>query len=176
MQIEKQRYERERNFHNWVFSEKGRTSVGKFYSVADMSPMYYRERILASGGHDILEIGCGPGSVALFLGRDVSFTAIDISDVAVRATLEEARTNAVAGSYLPMNAEETAFADHSFDLICGTGILHHLNLKRACAEIHRILRPGQHGFHRTPGTQRVDQPVSKADSASPEHRRASIVN
>jgi hypothetical protein len=34
MQIEAQRYERERTFHNWVFSEKSRASVRKFYSIA----------------------------------------------------------------------------------------------------------------------------------------------
>jgi len=37
-----------------------------------------------------------------------------------------------------MNAKETAFAD-SFDLDCGSSILHHLNLNKACAEIRRIL-------------------------------------
>ena len=102
MQNEKQRYERERQFHNWVFTAEGRSSVEKFYSVADMSQGYYRERIWARRGHDVLEMGCGSGSVALFLGRDVSFTAIDISDVAVRATLEEARAKGIAGSYLLM--------------------------------------------------------------------------
>jgi SAM-dependent methyltransferase len=40
-----------------------------------------------------------------------------------------------------MNAEETAFADNSFDLICETEIFHHFNLNKACAEIRRILRP-----------------------------------
>src|SRR6266851_3045823 len=143
MQIEKQRYERERTFHNWVFSEKGRSSVAKFYSIADISERYYRECIVARDAHDVLEIGCGRGSVASFLGRDVSFTAIDISDVAVQEAAEVARANGIAGprhTYLLMNAEETAFADNSFDLICGTGILHHLNLNKACAEIRRILR------------------------------------
>ena len=141
MQIEKQRYERERTFHNWVFREKGRSSVGKFYSIAGISERYYRECILARDAHDVLEIGCGRGSVASFLGRDVSFTAIDISDVAVQQTAEVARANGISGTYLLMNAEETAFADDSFDLICGTGILHHLNLSKACAEICRTLTP-----------------------------------
>ena len=139
--VEQERYDRERSFHNWVFSEKGRASVNKFYSISDLSQNYYRERILSQGAHDVLEIGCGRGSVASFLSRDVAFTAIDISDVAVQETAEVARANGIAGSYLLMNAEETAFADNSFDLICGTGILHHLNLEKACAEIRRILRP-----------------------------------
>ena len=131
--VEQERYDRERSFHNWVFSEKGRASVNKFYSISDLSQNYYRERILNQGAHDILEIGCGRGSVASFLSRDVAFTAIDISDVAVQETADVARANGIAGSYLLMNAEETAFADNSFDLICGTGILHHLNLEKACA-------------------------------------------
>ena len=122
MQIEKQRYERERTFHNWVFREKGRSSVGKFYSIAGISERYYRECILARDAHDVLEIGCGRGSVASFLGGDVSFTAIDISDVAVQQTAEVARANGISGTYLLMNAEETAFADDSFDLICSNSL------------------------------------------------------
>jgi SAM-dependent methyltransferase len=139
--VEKERYDRERSFHNQVFSEKGRAPVGKYYSIAGVSQNCYRDSILARGAHDILEIGCGPGSVASFLPRDVAFSAIDISDVAVQQTAEVARNNGITGSYLVMNAEDTAFADNSFDLICGTGILHHLNLEKACAEMRRILRP-----------------------------------
>ena len=142
MQGENQRYERERTFHNWVFSEKSRSSVWKFYTIADISEHYYRKSILARGAHDILEIGCGRGSVISSLGREVSFTAIDISEVAVQESADLARANGTGGTYLLMNAEETTFADQSFDLVCGTGILHHLNLNKACAEIRRILRPG----------------------------------
>ena len=87
MQGEKQRYERERTFHNWVFSEKSRSSVWKFYTIADISERFYRECIVARGAHDILEIGCGRGSVVSSLGREVNFTAIDISEVAVRERL-----------------------------------------------------------------------------------------
>ena len=65
--VEQERYDRERSFHNWVFSEKGRASVNKFYSISDLSQNYYRERILSQGAHDVLEIGCGRGSVASFL-------------------------------------------------------------------------------------------------------------
>jgi SAM-dependent methyltransferase len=41
-----------------------------------------------------------------------------------------------------MNAEELAFPDGTFDAVCGTGILHHLNLEQAAAEIRRVLKPG----------------------------------
>ena len=93
MQIEDKRYERERSFHNWVFSEKGRASVGKFYSIADCSEHFYRECIVARGGRDVLEIGCGRGSIVRFLSREVSLTGIDISDMAVQESAEVARAN-----------------------------------------------------------------------------------
>jgi SAM-dependent methyltransferase len=41
-----------------------------------------------------------------------------------------------------MNAESLDFEADSFDLICGTAILHHLDLNRALAELARTLRPG----------------------------------
>src|SRR3979411_729678 len=41
------------------------------------------------------------------------------------------------------DAESLPFADHSFDLVLGHAVLHHLpDLRRAFAEFHRVLRPG----------------------------------
>jgi SAM-dependent methyltransferase len=41
-----------------------------------------------------------------------------------------------------MNAEALSFASNTFDRVCGTAILHHLDLERALAELRRVLRPG----------------------------------
>jgi SAM-dependent methyltransferase len=38
-----------------------------------------------------------------------------------------------------MNAESLDFTDDSFDVVCGTGILHHLDIGRAMSEVARIL-------------------------------------
>jgi SAM-dependent methyltransferase len=40
-----------------------------------------------------------------------------------------------------MDAEHLTFPDASFDVICGSGILHHLDLARANTEIARCLAP-----------------------------------
>jgi SAM-dependent methyltransferase len=40
-----------------------------------------------------------------------------------------------------MDAENLQFPDASFDLVCGSGILHHLKLDQAYAEISRVLTP-----------------------------------
>jgi len=41
-----------------------------------------------------------------------------------------------------MDAEHLAFPDASFDLVCGTSIIHHLDVDRAYGEVARVLKPG----------------------------------
>jgi SAM-dependent methyltransferase len=45
-----------------------------------------------------------------------------------------------------MDAEQLQFEDNSFDMICGVGILHHLDLRRAYAELARTLGPEGHAI------------------------------
>ena len=39
------------------------------------------------------------------------------------------------------NCEKTKFNDESFNIVYGTGILHHLEINKCLDEIHRILKP-----------------------------------
>lgn len=39
-----------------------------------------------------------------------------------------------------MNAEELEFENNYFNLVCGTGILHHLSLGKAVSEIKRVIK------------------------------------
>ncbi len=41
-----------------------------------------------------------------------------------------------------MDANQLEFPDDSFDVVFGRAILHHLDVERSLAEIHRVLRPG----------------------------------
>lgn len=136
------RYESERVFHNrqtdrWEVVEK-------FYRVTATSQTFY-EGIISDGceGKQILEYGCGEGSSAFGLARrGASVVGIDISD----GRIERARAAAEAAglddvSFRVMNAEALDVPDASFDVICGTGIIHHLDLARAYGEIARTLRP-----------------------------------
>ena len=43
--------------------------------------------------------------------------------------------------FAEMNAEALVLPDDSFDLVCGTGIIHHLELHTAFAEVARVLKP-----------------------------------
>jgi SAM-dependent methyltransferase len=143
------RIERERDFHDRAFGEGTRAPVHKFYEIQHYDKALY-EKLLASHAPDAsaLEYGCGAGSFAYFLARagTESVTGIDISPVAIEQAAERADREGVADrcEFRVMDAERLDFADDSFDLICGTAILHHLDLDAAYGEIARTLRPDGH--------------------------------
>lgn len=143
------RLERERDFHNATFADHSRSAASKFYKV-ERAPMDRYAELLTlpdPGSKRVLEYGCGPGSHAFFLAkRGIDVTGIDISDVAIEQARQRAEADGVADRchFAVMNAEETGLAEHSFDLICGTAILHHLDLDKAYAELCRLLKPEGH--------------------------------
>lgn len=139
------RLARERDFHDQAFSEQTRATVRRFYSVNGALRRWY-ERTLAehAAGAQALEYGCGPGSAAFSLAEQgAHVTGIDISPVAIDLATQTAREARLDESlaFAVMDAEHLAFEDDRFDLVCGSGILHHLDLERAYAELARVLRP-----------------------------------
>lgn len=137
------RYDAEREFHNRAFSEDVRSAVGKFYSVIRSSRAFY-EGFLAdrAQGARALEYGCGPGSYAFFLARrGAQVTGIDISETAIEQARAQAHEEQLPIEFRVMNAERLEFPDGSFDLICGTGVIHHLDLRAAFAELARTMKP-----------------------------------
>jgi SAM-dependent methyltransferase len=140
------RVAREREFHDQTFRDNARESASKFYAIAGESTAFCQRYLQARcSGRDLLEYGCGEGSYSIELaGRASSVTAIDISPVAIEHAGQMARELGVMDRVRlrVMNAEALEFDDASFDLISGTGILHHLVLQKAFAEIARTLRPG----------------------------------
>jgi len=139
------RKDRERVFHNTAFAEGRRRNVKGLYRIAEPARGHY-ERLLndAPGQASVLEFGCGQEASAFRLAeRGCSVTAIDISDVAVEDARQEAARRGLANlTFLRMDAEHLQLADESVDLVCGTGILHHLDVPAATSEIRRVLRKG----------------------------------
>jgi len=128
------RQRKEKEFHNEAYSEHTRESAAKFYSVASSSKAFY-EHFLEShcSQRNVLEYGCGPGSYSLYLARRgaADVTGIDISDVGIEQAREKARRQQIARvTYHVMDAEAMDLPNDTFDLICGTGILHHLDLAK----------------------------------------------
>ena len=142
-----ERYDRERKFHNDSFGnglKRREKSVSAFYSVSSSFVFYKRLLEEKCNNAHVLEYGCGPGSSAYFLAqRGANVVGIDISDIAIEQAEEKARREHLDKvSFVVMNAEELHFDDHSFDMICGSAILHHLDLRKAFSELSRTLKPG----------------------------------
>ena len=94
----------------------------------------------------ILDVGCGFGDQCIELVQRGAHTiGIDISSVYVKKAVAAAQKAALPPdqyAFLVMDAHNLTFADNTFDIIVGRGILHHLDVHRALTEIHRVLKPG----------------------------------
>ncbi len=137
------RIERERAFHDDRFEEDEDRGTGAFYAAVSSATDQYRESVLAQTAGDCLEYGCGTASLSFDLGEAGCRSAgIDISSVAVNTAAAEAADRGLDINFLEMDAEALTFEDESFDLVYGSGILHHLDIERSRAQIMRVLRPG----------------------------------
>jgi SAM-dependent methyltransferase len=141
------RIAREREFHDARFAEgRGGRSADRFYAINEASDRFFRRQIeqTAKGGH-VLDYGCGSGAYAALHAATQGYTvtAIDISPVAIEEARAEAERCGVADriDFQVMNAESLDFPDDSFDMICGLGVIHHLELDAALSECRRVVRP-----------------------------------
>lgn len=141
------RIAREKDFYNqkdttsyhkvrrWIWR-----SLGEFQRNEDIVQYY------DPAGKTVLDYGCGPGYLTsyLFAHGAVHVTGIDVSEGEIEHARESAAREGFAdrSSFLVRDAHATGLPDDAFDLIVGSAILHHLDLRLALEEIRRILRPG----------------------------------
>jgi SAM-dependent methyltransferase len=151
-QTTEERLQSEAAFHNSVYSTNTRVGAEKFYTITRSSRGDFQRLLFMDiHGKKILEYGCGQGERTLELalaGAEVH--GIDISSVAVGQGTEKAGKLGANARFYVMDAENTDFPDGEFDIVCGTSILHHLDLEKCYAEIARLLRPGGRGIFTEP--------------------------
>ncbi len=99
-----------------------------------------------SRGAICLDYACGNGhaSRTMAAAGAALVVGIDISEVSVANAVERA-SQAGYGSisrYLQRDCEDTGLPAGAFDVVLCSGMLHHLDLKRAFPELHRVLAPG----------------------------------
>lgn len=135
------RIERERQFHNSRYGHSSGLGRAKYYTICGSVRDRYRNIIRSlCGDHRVLEYGCGAGSVLSEVCQaGAAMTGIDISERAIDVARQKAISCGQNIDLRVMNAEELSFKDNSFDLVVGTGILHHLNLDAAMGELSRVL-------------------------------------
>lgn len=139
--------EREQAFHDTAFAESIRAPVWSFYKVTRSSRRAFRDCLLAEGlaGKRVLEYGSGASAQAFFLAEQgAEVIGIDISPVAVEQGRRRAANEQLEDriEFRVMDAERLEFPARMFDLVCGSAVLHHLDLALAYSEIARVLRLG----------------------------------
>ncbi len=135
----------EQKFHNEIFESNKRTKeVGRFYAINDIIHKAYEDFIFEKPkGKVFLEYGCGmaKGGRSVRLAKQgAKVHGIDISDYAIEFLSKEAEEEGLDIDYQVMNAEDMTFEDNYFDIIYGTGILHHLDLKKSYVSIAKKLK------------------------------------
>jgi ubiquinone/menaquinone biosynthesis C-methylase UbiE len=137
--------ENERLFHNQRFGgdDSGRASLAGYYSINRSLLEYYKHQVLeVCQGKELLDYGCGTGETSFdWTKSGARVTGIDLSDEGIKKARDKAKEQNIEVSFFQMDAENMQqFEAHSFDVVTGVGILHHLNLDKAYGEIARVLR------------------------------------
>jgi ubiquinone/menaquinone biosynthesis C-methylase UbiE len=145
--IDADRIAREREYHNLRFSDDSEreTRVGRFYSAIRYGFDLYERRVAdQSRRRRVLEYGCGTGSLAFGLtGEACEVIGIDISDVAIERARHEAALRGLKNTrFVVDNAESMQLPDRHVDVVVGSGIVHHLDIPKAMAEVRRVLKQG----------------------------------
>jgi SAM-dependent methyltransferase len=153
MQEYSDRHQTELEFHSNIIKRQKESIVDE-----SMIPWNFREYVsvlsfYCSGdelaGKYILDCGCGYGFMTVLLALKGAYVkAFDISPERVEAADRLSRVNGVEDSVeiAVMAIEHLDYSDESFDLVLGTRVLHHVDIKGAAPNIFRVLKQGGHAI------------------------------
>lgn len=120
-------------------------SNSRFYAIARKGRLALEQRIAEwAPGAVALDYCCGRGGTSLNLAKAGAFVhGIDISAESVEAARQRLADAGLAdrASFQVMDAEKMTFPSATFDLIICSGVLHHLDVHVAYAELARVLKP-----------------------------------
>jgi ubiquinone/menaquinone biosynthesis C-methylase UbiE len=96
-------------------------------------------------GLNVLDFGCGDGWYSIKLGMSrANVWGIDISGELISRATRLAVNKGLSQNvcFKKMAGENLTFPDNFFDLVTGSAILHHTDIKKAVENIFRVLKPG----------------------------------
>ena len=105
------------------------------------------ERAAISGGEDVLDVGCGTGTLAVAAARaapGVSVTALDADPSILAKARRRADAAGLEVGFDEGRSTALPYPDASFDLVLSTLFFHHLQDEgklQTADEIARVLRP-----------------------------------
>jgi ubiquinone/menaquinone biosynthesis C-methylase UbiE len=106
------------------------------------------EHAAISGGEQVLDVGCGTGTLAVEAARaarGVRMTGLDADPSILGRARRRAADAGLAIGFDEGRSTALPYADASFDLVLSTLFFHHLTddaKHRTAAELVRVLRPG----------------------------------
>jgi len=101
------------------------------------------------GGQRLLEVGCGIGTdLTRFARGGARVTGVDLSETAIGLARQNLELHGAQAEALHVaNGEALPFADSTFDVVYGHGVVQYTaDPARLIAECHRVLRPGGTGI------------------------------
>lgn len=104
-------------------------------------------------GRTVLDFGCGSGQSAVALrARGARLIALDISPHLLEVARKRLEAHALTGDteFVLASGHQMPIPDASVDVVFGSAILHHLDLRHAATEVHRVLRPGGYAVFKEP--------------------------
>lgn len=145
------RWKIEAKHHDKVFAQK--KVIGKadfdpqgFYQTRPFGMKKLLDSIGSVNGLRILDVGCGLGLFSFyFAAHDAAVYALDISWEALNSF--NVPQNVIK---LHAAAELLPLSDGTVDVIWGTAVLHHLDLRLAIPEFYRVLKQGGRCFFYEP--------------------------
>ena len=135
---------REKNFHNELQSKKKSRFENIFYkALFNINEDFLNFLEINAKNSEILDYGCGVGTLIekLIKFKPKKIVGIDISEVSINKAKERIKELKGKVDFYVDNCEKTQFDNNSFDIVYGSGILHHLKIDECLNEIHRILKP-----------------------------------
>jgi ubiquinone/menaquinone biosynthesis C-methylase UbiE len=97
-------------------------------------------------GHQVLEVGCGPGyftiPAAKMVGETGCIYAIDIVPRAIETVVRKLRKSGLKNVKATVaDVSVTGLESSSIDIVLLFGVIHRLSLNQVLPEMHRVLKP-----------------------------------
>jgi SAM-dependent methyltransferase len=129
------------------------------------------------GGKSLLEVGCGIGTdLVRFARGGARVTGVDLSSTAIALARQNAEQAGVRADLRVANGEALPFADASFDVVYGHGVLQYTaEPERMVAECLRVLRPGGEAIFMVYNRLSWLNALSKVMKVSLEHQDAPVL-
>jgi len=119
------------------------TERSRFYYLSKNAFKHYYRNLESVEGKRVVVVGCERGGVTPLAHRGAIVTGVDIADQAINLLNQAIENEGLTGKAraLVMNAENLQLPTNSADLICCTGVLHHLNVEQAAESWASVLAP-----------------------------------